>query len=168
MISTHTKSEEAAPRVDRKAFGYMIHDLARLLRRRFDAAAQHYGLTLPQWRVIGQLSLHDGISQVALAGLTDTDPMTVSGLVERLETKGLVVRVADPDDSRAKIVKITDKAQAMVVEMKRLADSVYAEVFEGISDAERATALTVLQQMGANLSKSRASGKENLGKEELV
>jgi hypothetical protein len=56
----------------------------------------------------------------------------------------------------------------MVVEMKRLADSVYAEVFEGISDAERATALKVLQQMGANLSKSRASGKEELGKEELV
>ena len=120
MISTHMKSGKLGVTTDRKTFGYLVHDLARLLRRRFDAAAQHYGLTLPQWRVIGRLSLHDGISQVALAGLTDTDPMTVSGLVERLEGKGLVIRVTDPSDSRAKIVKITDKATAMVTEMKRL------------------------------------------------
>jgi DNA-binding MarR family transcriptional regulator len=161
MISTHTKSGTLTT-VDRKAFGYMIHDLARLLRRRFDASAQHYGLTLPQWRVIGQLSKHDGISQVALAGLTDTDPMTVSGLVERLEAKGLVVRVTDPTDSRAKIVKITDKALAMVSEMKRLADEVYAQVFDGVSDADRETAIKVLQQMSANLSRQRVPGKEEL------
>lgn len=162
MISTHMKSGKLGATADRKTFGYLVHDLARLLRRRFDAAAQHYGLTLPQWRVIGQLSLHDGISQVALAGLTDTDPMTVSGLVERLEGKGLVIRVTDPNDSRAKIVKITDKAMAMVTEMKRLADDVYAEVFDGVTETERETAMKVLQTMSANLSKQRAPGKEEL------
>jgi DNA-binding MarR family transcriptional regulator len=88
--------------------------------------------------------------------------MTVSGLVERLEGKGLVVRVTDPNDSRAKIVKITDKATAMVTEMKRLADDVYAEVFDGVTEADRQTAMKVLQRMSANLSKQRAPGKEEL------
>jgi DNA-binding MarR family transcriptional regulator len=162
MISTHTKFEDESGRPDRKQFGYVIHDLARLLRRHFDAAAQSHGLTLPQWRAIGQLSMTDGLSQVALANLIDTDPMTVSGLVERLEGKGLVVRVADPDDSRAKIVMLTDKANALVTQMKRLADSISAELFDGINDTERATALRVLQQMSANLSKQRAPGKEEL------
>lgn len=162
MISTHTTSTEDSPRLDRKQFGYIIHDVARLLRRQFDAEAQRHGLTLPQWRMIAQLSHGDGISQAALASCLDTDPMTVSGLVERLEHKGLVVRVADPDDSRAKIVLITDKARAMVAQMKQLAESVFAQAFDGITDAERATTLKVLQQMSANLSRPRAPVREEM------
>src|SRR3569623_3411 len=118
MISTRSKCEGIAINPECKHFGYVIHDVARLLKRHFDAESQRHDLTLPQWRVIAQLSHADGVSQVALAGLIETDPMTVSGVVERLATKGLVIRVADPDDSRAKIVKITDKARAMVSEMK--------------------------------------------------
>lgn len=147
-----------------KAFGYVIHDVARLLRRRFDAEAQRHDLTLPQWRVIAQLAHADGVSQVELAGLIETDPMTVSGVVERLESKGLVIRIAHPEDSRAKIVKITDKARALVNEMKLLANDVYAEALQGISESDRATTLRVLNEMSANLSGHRATNN----KEELV
>lgn len=164
MISTHTKGTDVPVNSESKHFGYVIHDVARLLRRQFDTEAQRHDLTLPQWRVIAQLSRADGLSQVALAGLIETDPMTVSGVVERLELKGLVVRDADPDDSRAKIVKITDKALALVNEMKLLADDVYAEAFQGISEDDRAIALRVLNEMSANLSRQRAANN----KEELV
>lgn len=162
MVSTHTKDFEDKLKDKRKHFGYLIHDVARQLRRHFDAEAQRHELTLPQWRVIAQLSLTDGLSQVALAGLVETDPMTISGVVERLEAKGLIERQPDPDDSRAKIVLITDKARAVVAEMKLLADEVYAAAFEGISDADRATTLSVLNQMSANLSRQRAPSKEEL------
>ena len=82
----------------------------------------------------------DRVSQVSLASLCETDPMTISGVVERLEAKGLIQREADPDDSRAKIVFITDKARALVNEMKMLAEDVYAEAFgKDISEGDRAT-----------------------------
>lgn len=145
-----------------KHLGYVIHDLARLLRRQFEAAAQRHELTLPQWRVIGQLSLTDGLSQSALSGLCDTDPMTMSGVVERLEAKGLVTREADPNDSRAKIVMITDKAKALVSEMRELGDKVYSQALDGIDENDRITAINVLNQMSANLSKTRAPSKEEL------
>ena len=146
----------------RKHFGYLVHDLARQLRRQFDAEAQSHDLTMPQWRVIAQLAHGDGISQVGLAGLCETDPMTISGVVERLESKGLVQRVSDPDDNRAKIVLITDKARALVSQMKALADQVYGTAFEGISEADKACALRVLNQMSDNLSRQRAPGREEL------
>jgi MarR family transcriptional regulator for hemolysin len=143
-------------------FGYLIHDVAKQLRRRFDTEAQRHGLTLPQWRVIGQLAFADGVSQVELAGLIETDPMTVSGLVERLESKGLVVRVTDPGDSRAKIVKITDKARSMVKAMIVISEDVYAEAFDGINDADRASMLGVLTRVSTNLATHRTSLKEEL------
>lgn len=163
MISTHTKSASQPEAPTRnKLFGYVIHDLAKQLRRHFDTTAQQFGLTLAQWRLIAQISANEGLSQVALAALVDTDPMTVSGLIERLEGKGLVERITDPDDSRAKIVLLTDKARGLVAEMKQIAEKVSAELFDGITEAERVTALKVLQQMSANLSKQRAPGKEEL------
>jgi len=162
MVSTHTKWLDDKLKDKRKHFGYLIHDVARQLRRHFDTEAQRHDLTLPQWRVIGQLAMTDGVSQVSLAGLCETDPMTISGVVERLEAKGLVERQPDPDDSRAKIVLITDKARELVAEMKLLADEVYSSAFDGITDADRATTLRVLNQMSANLSKQRAPGKEEL------
>ena len=146
----------------RKHFGYVIHDVAKQLRRHFDAEAQRHDLTLPQWRVIGQLSVSDGVSQVALSTLCETDPMTISGVVERLEAKGLVLRVADPGDSRAKIVRITDKARALVNEMKLLAEEVYTSAFDGIAETDRATTLRVLKEMSANLQRQRTPSKEEL------
>lgn len=146
----------------RKHFGHLVHDLARQLRRQFDTEAQRHDLTMPQWRVLAQLAEGDGVSQVALAGLCDTDPMTISGVIERLEAKGLVTREADPGDSRAKIVLITERGREAVGEMKLLAEQVYATAFEGIEDADRACALKVLNQMSDNLARQRAPGREEL------
>jgi MarR family transcriptional regulator for hemolysin len=56
--------------------GFVIHDAARLLTRRFQIQAQRYEITLPQWRVIAQLAQTDGLSQTALARIIDTDQMT--------------------------------------------------------------------------------------------
>ncbi|HVX82284.1 MAG TPA: MarR family winged helix-turn-helix transcriptional regulator [Devosiaceae bacterium] len=163
MVSTHSKwTDSSALQEKRKHFGYVIHDVARQLRRHFDAEAQRHELTMPQWRVIAQLSLADGVSQVALSSLCETDPMTISGVVERLEAKGLVERQPDPADSRAKIVLITPKARAVVAKMKLLADEVYSTAFQGISDADRETTLRVLNQMSANLSGQRTTSKEEL------
>jgi MarR family transcriptional regulator for hemolysin len=162
MINTRTKWMDDDGHASRKHFGYVIHDVAKQLRRHFDAEAQRHDLTLPQWRVIGQLSIADGVSQVALSTLCETDPMTISGVVERLESKGLVQRVSDPADSRAKIVRITDKARALVTQMKQLAEKVYGTAFDGISETDRATTLRVLEAMSANLQRQRAESKEEL------
>ncbi len=162
MISTLTKTEAERADAFKSSFGHVIHDVARLLRRRFDAEAQRHDLTLPQWRALGQLSKTDGLSQVTLAGLIDTDPMTLSGLVERMEAKGLVERVTNPDDSRAKLVRITPKSRALVSEMKVLASEVYADALAGVSEAEQTMALGVLNRICDNLSTQRQPLKEEL------
>jgi len=162
MVSTHSKWSDTHTLDPKRHFAHLIHDVARQLKRHFETEAQRHDLTLTQWRAVAQLSITDGVSQVELAGLCDTDPMTISGVVERLEAKGLVERQPDPKDNRAKIVLMTDKARAIVGEMKALADEVTTTAFEGINASERDTALRVLTEMSANLSKQRAPSKEEL------
>ncbi len=49
------------------AFGFLMHDVARLLRRHFNRRVQALGLTQAQCRVILPLARNEGIQQVALA-----------------------------------------------------------------------------------------------------
>jgi MarR family transcriptional regulator for hemolysin len=144
----------------KQSFGFLIHDAARLLARRFEVQARKQELTMPQWRVIVQLLSVGGQTQSALAKQVETDPVTLGGLVERLEAKGLVTRAPSPDDSRAKIVDLTTKAHALIDEMRAISNEVYAEAFEGISDADRATLISVLTRFNANLSKPSISLKQ--------
>ena len=67
------------------SIGYLVHEVARLFRRRFEDEARIHGVTLPQWRALAEIHRQEGISQVSLAGCIDTDPMTLSGILDRLE-----------------------------------------------------------------------------------
>ena len=51
-----------------------------------------HGITLPQWRALAQISQNESMTQRALAELIDTDPMTISGMLDRLEKRGLIER----------------------------------------------------------------------------
>lgn len=140
---------------------YAIRDLSRLLSRRFEAAAQEHGLTLPQWRALATLYKQGGLSQSALAQSIESDPMTVSGLLERLEAKGLVERKPDPQDSRAKIASITDTAQALIDDMHKVADDLFDQAFDGIDEKDRQAAMNVLERLQTNLNlASQATPKE--------
>lgn len=135
---------------DRGLF-YALHELYRLVRRRFDDVAQPYDLTFPQWRALWQLYRKDGLSQSELAGLIDSDPMTLSGMMERLEAKGFVVRRPAPTDSRAKIVLITEAAREVVGNMKAEMVKAQQQALTGISEEERLQLIRSMQQMSENL-----------------
>lgn len=144
----------------KNSVGFLVHDAARLLARRFEVHARKQELTLPQWRVIAQLFEAGGLTQSALAKLIETDQVTLGGLVERLEAKGFVTRAPSAEDSRAKIVSLTARAYALIGEMRAIATEVYAEAFEGISEADRATLVSVLTRFTANLSKPSIALKD--------
>ena len=50
---------------DRK-LGFLVNDLARLLRRNFDRRLQSLGLTQVQWRAIAHLSRNEGMTQIVV------------------------------------------------------------------------------------------------------
>jgi len=132
---------------------YLIYDLSRQMRRWQEHVSREKGLTMPQLRAVAQLAKTDGISQAELAGLIESDPMTISGVIERLEAKGFVRREPDPTDNRAKRVFVTDEARDLVTEIRAKANKYEPELFEGISDADLAATITVLEHLSANITK---------------
>jgi DNA-binding MarR family transcriptional regulator len=67
-----------------------------------------FDLTPVQYAALAAISANPGLDQVTLAGIIAYDRTTITGVVDRLVQKGLVVRRASPRDRRARTLQITD------------------------------------------------------------
>ncbi|HVX72144.1 MAG TPA: MarR family transcriptional regulator [Devosia sp.] len=140
--------------------GFLVHEVARLFRRRFEDEARSHGVTLPQWRVLAQIHKNEGISQVSLAGCIDTDPMTLSGILDRLEKRGLVERYPDPNDSRAKLARLSEDGETLVRTARNVGRELYDTALAGLDEAQRAEITNGLIHIRNNLNNMTAEEKE--------
>ncbi len=132
-------------------FGFLLKDVSRLYLRNFERHSSVLGLTLAQCKVLGHLQRNEGISQTRLAELTDTDPMTLGRLLDRMQAEGLVERRADPDDKRAHCLHLQSAALPVLESIWQLADRARAESLTGLSAADRAQLMKLMQRIHANL-----------------
>lgn len=133
--------------------GTMIADVSHLMRRVFDDRARGIGLSRPQWRVLTMLRRHEGINQGGLAELVEVEPITLCRMVDRLQEADLVERRADPADRRAWRLHLTDKARAILDEMRPMALNMFDEAMAGLDAEERADLFRMLEKIRNNLSR---------------
>lgn len=133
------------------SLGFLISDISRLMRKRFDERARLIGATRPQWRTLAMLSRNEGINQGGLADLLEIEPITLCRMIDRLEEVGKVERRRDPDDRRAWRIYLTDKARPMLDQLRAIADELMAEALTGIDEPARAAMTAHLNIMRANL-----------------
>lgn len=89
---------------------------------------------LAAFLVINQLIYRGVASPTALADAIDTGRSNVSKVVARLETHGLVVRIADPGDKRAVVVALTPEGRVVA---QRIVDATQAQQSPSATDWSR-------------------------------
>ena len=132
-------------------FGFVLKDISRLYTRRFEERAKGLALTLAQCKALAFLARNEGISQKRLAELTDIDPMTLVRILDRMEADGWVERRSDPEDRRARSLRVTERAKPLVDHIWHLAAETRTEALHGLSNGERATLIALLERVQANL-----------------
>src|SRR5258706_11776494 len=100
--------------------GFLLHDVARLLRRRFEQNARGSGLTRSQWQVLAYLANNEGINQSGLADLLEIEPITLCRIVDRLQTLRLIERHPDPSDRRGLLLHPPPPAPPKLSPLRRL------------------------------------------------
>ena len=133
------------------SLGFLISDVSRLMRRRFDERAREVGATRAQWRTLTTLSRNEGLNQGALADLLEVEPITLCRMIDRLEESGLVERRRDPADRRAWRIFLTDKARPILDELHVVASGMIEELLHGLSPAQVETLLHSLNTMRSNI-----------------
>jgi MarR family transcriptional regulator for hemolysin len=123
---------------DPDAIGFLITDVARLLRAEFDRriAGAGLGLTPGDARTLVNAARAGGVRQTVLAERMGVEAMTLSAYLDRLEAHGLVRRVPDPSDRRAKLVDVTDAAHPVLEEISRLSTELRGDISASLAPTQ--------------------------------
>jgi DNA-binding MarR family transcriptional regulator len=132
--------------------GFLLHDVARLMRKRFEQHARGLGLTRSQWQALAYLSRNENISQTGLADLLDLEPITVSRVIDRLVDIGFVERVPHASDRRVWRLRLTTEGRSRLQQAREPGDKTRSETLEGISETDRARLIGALSAIKTNLS----------------
>jgi DNA-binding MarR family transcriptional regulator len=143
-----------------KNLGFLLHDVARLMRKRFEQNARELGLTRSQAQVLAHLSRHDGIQQSALAELLEVEPITLTRIVDRLEQAGLVFRQGHATDRRIRLLRLTEPARPLLAEIFAIGAQTRGEAMKGLADEDRERLFEILSTMKVNLVARSASAVE--------
>ena len=133
--------------------GFLLKEVTRRYVNRFEVRAREISLNLAQAKALVRLEKNEGVSQARLAELAEVEPMTMVRILDRMEAEGLLERRPDPADRRARCLYLTAKAKPILSEIWRLSDEVRAELFAGISKAEREQFMDVLERLYDNILK---------------
>lgn len=131
--------------------GFLIKDVSRLYVKYFETEAAEQGLSLGSCKALVTLSRNEGATQTRLAELSDTEPMTLVRIIDRLEGDGLLERRADPADRRAYRLHLKPAAKPVLDEIFRVADRVRGEALGGLSSEERLQLVDLLERLHVNL-----------------
>jgi len=148
-----------------RTLGFLVSDIARLMRRNMDRRLQSLHLTQAQWRAIVHLSRSEGMTQAALAESLEIQPITLTRLIDRMESAGWVERRMHPLDRRAVQIFLTAQAQPILVEMHSRASDTLNEALRGVSPRAQRQLVTTLEQIKHNLSAAEVAAfpKEQAG-----
>jgi len=129
----------------------VLHDVARLIRTRFDQRARAFGMTRAQWVILARLSRQPGLSQNELATICEVEPISVGRLVDRLEARGMVERRPDPTDRRVKRLHLLPAAEPVLVQITRSREYLDAEITDGLYGPAREALVDALLHMKTKL-----------------
>jgi MarR family transcriptional regulator, transcriptional regulator for hemolysin len=131
--------------------GFVMHDVARLMRTGFDRRARQLGLTRSQWWVLTFLHRREGVTQSELAEDLDLEKATLGRLLDRLEASGWVARRADARDRRVRRLYLTPAVAELMATMREIAGEIRGEALAGLDAGESEQLVDTLLKIKRNL-----------------
>ena len=123
--------------MQKRDIGYLIKNINDKLKAKADADFKRYHLTLSQSRVFAFLHSNGGqATQKEIEVFLEVSHPTVVGIVSRMEQNGHVTSRIDEQDKRNKIVKLTEAAEALVMDMEQDISANEQKMLTFLSDEE--------------------------------
>lgn len=135
------------------SLGHLVHRTALAMAGRLNRnfAAAGFGVTAEQWKVLVRLWDAEGLTHGELSERIGKNKASITRLVDGLERRGLVQRVAGCADRRCKRVLLTDAGRALRQGLMTEVQRTLAEAQAGIPPEHMALCKDVLRSVLDNL-----------------
>lgn len=134
-----------------RSFGFLVHDVARLMRKAYDKKVKSLGLTRSQWWLLAFVFRQQGLTQSDLADVLDIGKVALSELLNRVEAKGWIERRPDARDKRVKRVYLTGDVEPILEAMQERARELQKGILSELPPARLDAMIDDLQRIKASL-----------------
>ncbi len=134
--------------------GYLISRIKQVGSRLFDhllAQANIDAFNGAQGRILYVLWQQDGVTISTIAAQTSLAKTTLTSMLDRMEQSGLIRRGPAPDDRRAQLISLTDKARGLREDYDRLSRQMNQKYYQGFTEEEIRQTESYLQRILDNL-----------------
>jgi MarR family transcriptional regulator, transcriptional regulator for hemolysin len=134
-------------------FTYRTILFARRYRALLDEQLRPLGYGTARMEALSTIDrAHEPSAQIAIAKRIGIEGPTLTRMLDTLEAEGLVVRRADPNDRRTKLIELTDAGRRALEEILAVAHNFRKSILEDLSDAELDAVNKVTDKLLTNLS----------------
>ncbi|HEU0155899.1 MAG TPA: MarR family transcriptional regulator [Stellaceae bacterium] len=154
-----------------RTFGFLVHDVSRLIKRRFERQARKTGLAITrrQAAVVLYVARNEGVSQAEVATWLDLEPIALVRMLDKLQEEGLVERRAHPTDRRVRTLWLAAGAESVVERILDINQMIREESFAGLAPGTRDAMIAVLGSIKDNLTlEEEAAGDQPAQPAELL
>lgn len=142
---------------ERMPMGLMIAVINRTFKRKMDERACKMGLTSVQLRVLGDISMLEAsgtteINQKDLEKMEQVTHPTMTGIIQRLESKGFVECVPSLIDRRYKRISCTPKSTGIYRELDAQDEEVLSEICTGLTTEQKQEFVHIAELILKNIS----------------
>ncbi|MGX5667611.1 MarR family transcriptional regulator [Rhizobium daejeonense] len=125
---------------------YLTAQLARGFSRALQSRAAKLGFSAGQFPILIELWNEEGLTQRQLLDRVDVEQATMANTLARMERDGLIERRPHPQDRRAQLIFLTDKARGLKSEALEAATEADEALFEGFRRFEKELMLEYIRR----------------------
>ena len=132
-------------------YGPLLGHCAHLAKEQMRSRMERFDMTPAQTHVLLYLHENGATTQTALAEQMRVKAPTANGILDRMEEKGLLVRTVDGRDARRRLIRLTEKGEGLVEELRGQFILAESAILQGFDQAEQCQLKSFLQRIIKNL-----------------
>ena len=132
-------------------YGPLLGHCAHLAKEQMRARMERFDMTPTQTHVLLYLHENGATTQTARAERMRVKAPTANGILDRMEEKGLLVRTVDGRDARRRLIRLTEKGEGLVEELRGQFILAESAILQGFDQAEQCQLKSFLQRIIKNL-----------------
>lgn len=136
---------------EKDSLGRLLYQTSLAVRNFAEKLLKPHDLTLEQFHLLKHMPVDQGLSQRQIGELIKKSPANLTRILDRLETKKLLVRRKNPTDRRASLVFMTEKGGELVSKIITVFEAFSDEMKAGVSPEEEVVFRLTLEKISCNI-----------------
>jgi DNA-binding MarR family transcriptional regulator len=134
--------------------GFLVSAVRGAILSAIEAELQPLDVTAAQFVVFNSIARGKGRTIGEFCRLLGYDSGAMTRLLDRIEKKGLIRRVANPDDRRSFLLELTPESKELFPQAQRKVQAVFKRLLAGFSEEQAATLKQSLEQLLVNATRT--------------